>query len=119
FLQNDASRAMGNIGGKNEFGQETWSARVNNRYVISAGSVAHPNNDPGQPLAAYKALDPKAVVIEAPQSFIDFLKEKDAEIVNRKSVSIEHGKVLEGGRNNYLTMKAGRLRADGAETEEI
>lgn len=119
FRQNDASRQMGNIGGKNEFGQETWSARVNNRYVISAGSVAHPNNDPTQPLVVYKAIDPNASVIEAPESFIEFLKEKHASTANRKTIHIESGKVLEGGRNNYLTMKAGRLRFDGAETEEI
>jgi hypothetical protein len=119
FRSNDASRQMGNIGGKDEFGRETWSARANNRYVISAGSVAHPNNDPTQPLVAYKAIDPKAAVIEAPDSFIKFLKEKQAETANRKSITVESGRVLEGGRNNYLTVKAGHLRAAGANSEEI
>jgi hypothetical protein len=119
FRQNEASRRMGNIGGKNEFGQETWSARVNNRYVISAGSVAHPHNDPTQPLVAYKAIDPKAAVIEAPDSFIEFLKEKHAESVNHKGITVESGKVIAGGRNNYLTARAGSLRGAGANTEEF
>ena len=71
FKHNDASRAMGNISGKGANGEETWSARVNNRYVIAPGSVAHPNNDASQALAQYRVID-RSPVIEAPSDFVEF-----------------------------------------------
>lgn len=119
FRQNDASRAMGNLGGKNGAGKETWSARVNNRYVISAGSVAHPNNDPQQPLTQYRAVNPSVSATEAPQAFIDFLKAKASSTKADISDPAATGKVHEGGRNNYLFKKGCELRHIGAELPEI
>jgi hypothetical protein len=118
FKQNDASREMGNIGGKNANGEETWSARVNNRYVISAGSVAHPNNDSQQQLVQYKAVNPSTPVIEAPEAFIEFLKAK-ADSTKAQKDTAPTGKVHEGGRNNYLFKKGCELRRVGAELPEI
>jgi hypothetical protein len=42
FKANAASIAMGNLSAKNENGKELFSCRIDNRYVIAAGSVAHP-----------------------------------------------------------------------------
>lgn len=118
FKQTDASRKMGNISGKNEQGQETWSARVHNRYVISAGSVAHPDNDREKPLAYYQAIDLTAPV-EAPDSFIEFLEEKAASKQTAPAAAVVGGMVLEGGRNTYLFQKGVTLRHAGAELSEI
>jgi hypothetical protein len=118
FKQNDASRKMGNISGKNDQGQETWSARVHNRYVISAGSVAHPDNDREQPLAYYQAID-LAGPVEAPDSFIEFLKQKAAIKQAAPAAAVVGGMVLEGGRNSYLFQKGVTLRHAGAELSEI
>ena len=121
FLQNEKSRQMGNIGGKNEAGQETWSARVRNRYVISAGSVAYPDNDRSQPLTQYKAIE-KSMPIGAPDSFITFLQAKAVKPASPKpptAIPKTGGSISEGGRNNYLTSRAGKLRQAGAEESEI
>src|SRR6266700_1459613 len=50
FRHNEKSIVMGNLSAKNDQGQELWSARTNNRYVISVGSVAPTNNNHTQPL---------------------------------------------------------------------
>lgn len=124
FKQNDASRAMGNIGGKDEHGKETWSARVNNRYVIAPGSVAHPNNDPSQPLTQYRVIA-RCSVTEAPHDFIEFLKGKAGKATatsETPGVSRTEGiitPVAEGGRNNFLTSVGGSLRRAGCEYEQI
>ena len=120
FKQNDPSRKMGNISGKNDQGQETWSARGNNRYVISAGSVAHPDNDTSKPLTAYNAID-LTHPIEAPDSFISFLKQKAGGAVKKVAPNpdTDGEKILEGGRNNYLFRRGAELRHAGAELSEI
>jgi hypothetical protein len=91
---------------------------VSNRYVIAAGSVAYPNNDRSQPLEQYRAID-KTAPTAAPAAFIKFLIEK----AGKKPIEKHHqpepgGKVLEGGRNNYLTMQAGKFRQSGQTAEE-
>src|SRR5437773_7622682 len=50
FKQTEASWEMGNIGGKNDGGKETWSARIDNKYVLAPFSAAYPHNDETQPL---------------------------------------------------------------------
>ena len=115
FKHNQQSIAMGNLSAKNEQNQELWSARTNNRYVISAGSVAHPHNDPSQPLVAYSAIE-MVTPIEAPDTFLRFLQEK----VGTKTITVEpktgdielddESPVHEGGRNNMLASVLGRAR---------
>jgi hypothetical protein len=119
FKHNEKSITMGNLSGKDENGGETWSARVSNRYVISAGSVAHPNNDPSQPLTAYTAVDTSSPV-EAPDTFISFLQSKargtESKTGDNKPETIVH----EGGRNSMLTSALGTARqAFGYDKEQL
>lgn len=124
FKQNDASREMGNLSGADTDGSETWSARVNNRYVVAAGSSARPNDDANAPESYYSAID-NVPAIEAPTSFIDYLKTKAAQNPKKSnsdssSTNMEPRIVREGGRNNFLTSLAGSFHhgAKGRETRE-
>jgi AAA domain-containing protein/bifunctional DNA primase/polymerase-like protein/primase-like protein len=125
FRQNAESWALGNVSVKDEQNRELLSARVNDRYVIAAGSWAHPHNDASKPLAQYVAINPAASIVEAPASLLEFIKRKDAEWKGKKSkapdnsTSKQTAQVLEGGRNNYLTSRGGRLRDAGASFETI
>lgn len=123
FRQSAASWEMGNISIKDEQNRELLSARIDNRYVVAAGSWAYPNNDESQPLTQYTAINPAASITEAPQSLLDFIKAKDAEWKAKKSKSCtpnaEGVQVHEGGRNNYLTSRGGKLREAGASYESI
>jgi hypothetical protein len=124
FRQSAESWAMGNVSIKDEQSRELLSARVNNRYVVAAGSWAYPHNDESQPLTQYTAINPSAKIYEAPQSLLEFIKAKDAEWKAKKSKSVSTDitqvrQVLEGGRNNYLTSRAGALRHAGASEETI
>lgn len=127
FRQDDASWAMGNVSIKDENGAELLSARIDNRYVVLAGSWAYPNNDESQPLTQYTAVDSKASVIEAPESLLQFIKDKKAEWdakgrVGKSAASTSseaHSEVHEGGRNDYLASRAGKLRNAGASYETI
>lgn len=121
FKQNDASREMGNIGEKSEAGDELWSARADNRYVISAGSVAHPNNDPNQPLAQYRVVkDFNLPAIEAPAEFIAFLKSRTNSQPRVKLTAAADGPIIaRGGHDNYLFSLACKMRQEGLEEEAI
>jgi len=125
FKQDDASWAMGNVSVEDENRRELLSARVNNRYVIGAGSWAYPNNDTTKPLTQYTAINPAATFEEAPQSLLDFIKAKDAEWKAKRgktAASVDAAtplQVMEGGRNNYLTSRAGALRHAGASRDTI
>lgn len=124
FRQNPASWAMGNISIKDEQGRELLSARVDNRYVVAAGSWAYPHNDTTQPLTQYVAIDSAASIEAAPQSLLDFIKVKDAEWKLKRSQTSNTDtaqicQVFEGGRNSYLTSRAGALRAAGASEDTI
>jgi hypothetical protein len=124
FRQNAASWAMGNVSVEDENRRELLSARVNNRYVIGAGSWAYPNNDTTQPLTQYQSVNPAAEFEVAPQSLLDFIKAKDAEwkAKRQKTTSTDATQVREvheGGRNNYLTSRGGALRNAGASHDSI
>jgi hypothetical protein len=111
LMQTDLTRTTGNINGKNETGAETWSVRSSNRYVVAAGSSAHSNNDPNQPEAFYQCID-DVPAIEAPDSFIEFLKAKAAQTSTKTSSAPRAVgvKVAHGGIHDYLVEQAGRLR---------
>ena len=110
--QNNLSRQMGNISGVDEHGAETWSARVSNRYVVTPGSSAHPENDDRKPEKFYEAID-NIPVIEAPESFIEFLTAK----ANRAPKTVEISstpqpdvKIPHHGIHPYMLSQAGKLR---------
>lgn len=124
FKQDAASWAMGNISIKDEKNRELLSARINNRYVVAAGSWAYPNDDESQPLTRYAAINPAASFEVAPKSLLDFIQSKAADWNAQKPKSSTDGaaqvhEVLEGGRNNYLTSRAGALRQGGAAYDAI
>jgi hypothetical protein len=126
FRQNAASWAMGNVSIKNEKGAELVSARIDNRYVVAAGSWAYPHNDTSKPLTQYTAVDPKALISEAPETLLQFIKDKETEWKSKgaagKSASTQtNGQttVVEGGRNNYLASRAGAMRNAGVSRDSI
>jgi hypothetical protein len=117
---------MGNISIKNEKGAELVSARIDNRYVVAAGSWAYPHNDTSKPLTQYTAVDPKAPISEAPETLLRFIKDKETEwkakTSGAKSTPTQpNGQttVVEGGRNNYLASKAGTMRNAGVSRDSI
>jgi hypothetical protein len=126
FRQNAASWAMGNVSIKDENKAELVSARIDNRYVVAAGSWAYPHNDTSKPLTQYTAVDPKAPILEAPETLLRFIKDKEVEWKAKTSVGKSASAqpngpstVVEGGRNNYLASCAGTLRAAGAGRDAI
>jgi hypothetical protein len=119
FKQNDLSRATGNINGTAPDGTESWSARILNRYVVSAGSSAHPDNDPNLPEYYYTCLE-NIPVTEAPASFIEFLKMKSgARNPRQDDATIPKQKIAHGGIHNFMLSQAGKLRAMGLDAAEI
>jgi hypothetical protein len=124
FRQNTASWEMGNVSIQDEQKRELLSARINDRYVVAAGSWAYPHNDESLPLTQYTAIDSAASIVEAPQSLLDFIKDKEAEWKSKvragKPVSPQQQtETHEGGRNIYLAQRAGALRGMGASYEVI
>lgn len=122
FRQSAESWAMGNISIEDEKGHELLSARVNNRYVVSADSWAYPDNDTTKPLTQYTAINPSAPFVEAPASLLDFIKAKAAQYGGKPKAQETVDEVRlyhEGGRNNALASRAAWLRQGAANEEEI
>lgn len=131
FRSSAASWAMGNLTIKDEDGRELLSCRINNRYVVAAGSWAHPHNDASKPLTQYTAVNPDAPFNEAPATLLEFVQRKKAEIEKKSSTKPATGVTgaknengnrriyREGGRNQALTSLAGTLRAAGSNEGEI
>jgi hypothetical protein len=113
FRQNAASRTMGNISVKGDKNKETMSARVDDRYVVLAGSWAHPFNDESIPLKQYTVYDADAPAIEAPQWLLDWVVSKDVKATGSKIKepfkAAADGGVSDGGRNNYLASFVGKM----------
>jgi hypothetical protein len=112
---------MGNVTVKDEEGRELLSARIDDRYVVAAGSWAYPNNDTSQPLTQYTAVDSNAPFTEAPQTLLDFIKAKGGAKTQqpKQQPSDEKPVYREGGRNNALTKMLGKLREAGADEEYL
>src|SRR6266700_862377 len=102
WRQSPASLAMGNIAqGFVKYGD--WSARVDNQYVVSPGSI-HP--DSGLP---YIPLNDRPI-IEAPDWLIKYLI---GQKLDKKTVSktVEEGApIAAGARNSTLASLAGKAR---------
>lgn len=107
FKQSAASIAMGNRQAK-DGGKESWSARVDNRYVVAPNSI-HPS---GFIYETKSTFD----IIEAPEWLINWLTSQKEDRPNTQEIT---GPVVEGNRNNYLTSYAGGLRAKGISAEDL
>jgi hypothetical protein len=102
WKQNAKSLAMGNIHQRFVIGTD-WSARVNNEYVVSPGSI-HPKT-----LLPYEVVS-DAEIVEAPDWLIDWcISQKIDKKVLDKTVE-EGGIVPHGARNVTLASLAGKAR---------
>lgn len=105
FKQTPASIAMGNAQGKDSDGKETWSARVDNRYVVAPGSY-HPTSG-----KRYELLR-DVPIIAAPDWLVQWCA------ANHKSDTVKtgHGElddetpIAEGSRNSTLASILGKAR---------
>jgi hypothetical protein len=115
FRQTAASIALGNQGGKDADGKESWSARIDNRYVVAAGSI-HP--DTGE---AYTVVD-ESPIVEAPDWLVEWLKDNafnakpDGARVN---ASPDGPPIPRGSHDNELFRIACSLRNSGLDYGQI
>jgi cold shock CspA family protein len=117
FDQTDASIEMGNLQGKEKDGKESWSARVNNKYVVAAGSI-HPLT--GEPYI----VQVDAPLVPAPLWLVDWLKDnafnssKNPEGA-RVNASPDGPAIPRGSHDNELFRSACLLRNAGMGYEQI
>jgi hypothetical protein len=103
FKQTAASIAMGNAQGVDNGGKESWSARVDNRYVVAPGSY-HPTSG-----RKYEILR-DAEIVPAPDWLVQWC------VTNAKPEKTGYAEldsqdlIVEGGRNNALTSILGKAR---------
>lgn len=108
FKQSAASIAMGNAQGKDSDGRETWSARVDNRYVVAPGSF-HPTTG-----LRYEVLRDSKIV-EAPDWLVQWCAAQSqlasVRTPGTSNVELESEEpIAEGGRNSALTRILGKAR---------
>ncbi len=106
FRQTEASIAMGNVQGKDSEGKESWSARVDNRYVVAPGSY-HPTSG-----RRYEILR-DAEIVSAPDWLVQWCVANAKAAVAPKTGHAELDSVepiSEGGRNSALTSILGKAR---------
>lgn len=102
WKQSPASLAMGNLAqGFVKFGD--WSARVDNQYVVSPGSI-HP--DSGLP---YLAINDRPI-IEAPDWLIEYLIGQKLDKKTASKTVDEGALIPAGARNSTLASLAGKAR---------
>ena len=118
FHQTAASIALGNQGGKDTDGKESWSARINNRYVVAANSI-HP--DTGE---AYTVVD-DSPILEAPDWLVEWLKDNAHDSAKnnpngvRVNASPDGPPIPRGSHDNELFRIACMLRGAGMDREQI
>lgn len=106
FKQTPASIAMGNVQGKDNEGKESWSARVDNRYVVAPGSF-HPTSG-----RRYEILRDTGI-ISAPDWLVEWCVSNAKAAAPKKTGHLEldsEEPISEGGRNNALTSVLGKAR---------
>ena len=114
WRQTPSSIAMGNIAQGYVKGGD-WSARVNNEYVVAAGSI-HPNSQ-----LPYVALREEPV-IPAPEWLIEWCLSQKATPKPNEPKTLErdaHGLVPHGSIHTYMLTEAGRLRNLGLGEDAI
>jgi hypothetical protein len=106
FKQTPASIAMGNAQGTDDNGKETWSARVDNRYVVAPGSY-HPTSG-----RRYEILR-DAEIIPAPDWLVQWCVTNTKDVTASKTGHAEldsEEPITEGGRNSAITSILGKAR---------
>jgi hypothetical protein len=118
FDQTNASIEMGNLQGKDIDGKESWSARVDNRYVVAAGSI-HPTTGKAYTITNHAPLVP------APLWLVDWLKDnafnssKNSPEGARVNASPDGPAIPRGSHDNELFRSACLLRNAGMGYEQI
>jgi hypothetical protein len=117
FEQNPASIKMGNLQGRGKDGKESWSARVDNRYVVAAGSI-HPTSG-----RAY-TVSSDAGLVSAPQWLTDWLSTNSIENQRngdgvRVNASSDGPPIPHGSHDTELFRIACLLRNAGMDYEQI
>ena len=109
FKQSLASISMGNLA-QGFVKNGDWSARVNNTYCVSPGSI-HPKG------GTYDLISNEEIV-EAPQFLIDWMTSQK---IDKKKIIEDDGVSFftEGRRNDFLTSVGGGLRHAGLDYEGI
>jgi putative DNA primase/helicase len=108
FVQTDASRSMGNIRVAGLF-----DAQVSKRYVVAPGSI-HPES-----LKPYEIID-SSPIVEAPDWLYAWLLEQANTMPVRVAGVLHRTKLVhEGGRNEFLASRAGRMRRAGISPEGL
>lgn len=109
WRQTPSSIALGNVA-QGFVKNGDFSVRVNNEYVVAAGSI-HPNT--GAPYEIVCTSD----IAEAPEWLIDWIKTQRVE--KKQLTAEESGPIPDGQRNVTLASLAGKMRNAGANCEEI
>lgn len=109
FKQTPASIAMGNVQGKDEQGKESWSARVDRRYVVAPGSF-HPTSG-----RQYETILDTGI-LPAPDWFVDWCRTNSVAANGSTPRITGHAEldsnepIAEGGRNSAVTSILGKAR---------
>jgi hypothetical protein len=105
FKQTPASIAMGNVQGKDDNGKESWSARVDNRYVVAPGSY-HPTS--GKRYETLRDVE----IIPAPDWLVQWCASQSVSVVpiHGRAELDSQELISEGGRNSALTSLLGKAR---------
>ena len=110
WKQTFESIALGNVA-QGYVKNGDFSVRVNNEYVVAAGSI-HPNT--GEPYEIVSTAD----IVEAPIWLIDWIKGQRVE-KKISDASDDTEPIPDGKRNTTLASIAGRLRNAGLDREGI
>jgi hypothetical protein len=112
FRQTPASIAMGNIS-QAFVKNKDWSARVHNEYVVAAGSI-HPET--GVPYTSLR----EEPINPAPDWLVEWCLSQKMTSSAQKTLAASSEPIPEGGRNNWLTSMAGKMRhATGADLDTL
>ena len=105
FRQTPASIRMGNLQGKDENGKETWSARVDNRYVVAPGSY-HPTS--GKKYETLRDIP----IISAPDWLVQWcIEHRGSDVITTGNAELDDTTpIAEGSRNSALASILGRAR---------
>ncbi len=112
FKQTDASTTMKNRNGKDAEGKETWSARVDNRYVVAPKSI-HPTSG-----KTYDVVN-DAEIVPAPGWLVEWITKNAISETSRVNVSLDGPPIPRGSHDNELFRSACMLRNAGMDYDQI
>jgi hypothetical protein len=103
---------MGNTQGKDAEGKESWSARVDNRYVVAPNST-HPST--GKP---YTVVN-DAEIVPSPDWLVQWCRKNAVSETSRVNASPDGPPIPRGSHDNELFRIASMLRNAGMDYQQI